>query len=617
MPRLTRRFQRIAATAIAALAAAGSAAACTSSSGSTPSGSSPVRGGTLKLVAASGPDHIDPVPAYYTADYILERAYTRQLLTYPTVPDQTLNSAGWMRDITPAPDVATAVPTTSNGEITNGGKTYTFHIKQGVDWNTKPPRQVTAADFVREFKAFCNPVSPVGNPLYYTATIEGLKRYCDAETKFFASKKNAPTVANIAHFQNAHNISGITAVNQSTLKFTLIRPAGDFTYMLAMPFTSARPAEYDKYVPNSLQLDQHTISDGPYQITSYLPSRSITMSRNLAWKQSTDPNRHQYVKTIQVTIGVADAQTQFNDMKTGKYDLPLDTGIVASEIPELEAAHDPKFRAWPGSNTLPYIVFNLQSPNNGGAMGKLAVRQAIEYGVNKVAVQKAVGGATVAKIVNTAIPPGNVGYQLYDLYPSTNHHQGAPARCKSMLAAAGHKNGLSVTYLYPNDSISKSIFDALRASLRACGVNLNGKPESGSTFFIDLGDSPGNAKPGTWDMAQPGWFPDWFGNNGRTIIAPMFQAACVPNTTNYACYRSSQLDSLINQAESATGTSRADTLWGKADHNVMANAVIVPLLRQQLLMYSSANVEQAGTSAIVCQPNIGGPDITNVWLRTG
>jgi peptide/nickel transport system substrate-binding protein len=617
MPRLTRRFQRIAATAIAALAAAGSAAACTSSSGSTPSESSPVRGGTLKLVAASGPDHIDPVPAYYTADYILERAYTRQLLTYPTVPDQTLNSAGWMRDITPAPDVATAVPTTSNGEITNGGKTYTFHIKQGVDWNTKPPRQVTAADFVREFKAFCNPVSPVGNPLYYTATIEGLKRYCDAETKFFASKKNAPTAANIAHFQNAHNISGITAVNQSTLKFTLIRPAGDFTYMLAMPFTSARPAEYDKYVPNSLQLDQHTISDGPYQITSYLPSRSITMSRNPAWKQSTDPNRHQYVKTIQVTIGVADAQTQFNDMKTGKYDLPLDTGIAASEIPELEAAHDPKFRAWPGSNTLPYIVFNLQSPNNGGAMGKLAVRQAIEYGVNKVAVQKAVGGATVAKIVNTAIPPGNVGYQLYDLYPSTNHHQGAPARCKSMLAAAGHKNGLSVTYLYPNDSISKSIFDALRASLRACGVNLNGKPESGSTFFIDLGDSPGNAKPGTWDMAQPGWFPDWFGNNGRTIIAPMFQAACVPNTTNYACYRSSQLDSLINQAESATGTSRADTLWGKADHNVMANAVIVPLLRQQLLMYSSANVEQAGTSAIVCQPNIGGPDITNVWLRTG
>ncbi len=89
------------------------------------------------------------------------------------------------------------------------------------------------------------------------------------------------------------------------------------------------------------------------------------------------------------------------------------------------------------------------------------------------------------------------------------------------------------------------------------------------------------------------------------------------NTTNYGCYRSAQLNSLIEQAESATSTSRAGTLWGKADHNVMSNAVIVPLLRQQLLMYSSANVEQAGTSAVVYQPNIGGPDITNVWLNNG
>jgi peptide/nickel transport system substrate-binding protein len=607
----------MAATVSVGLAAAGLAAACTSSPDGTTPESGPVRGGTLKLVAASGPDHIDTVPAYYTADYILERAYARQLLTYPTISDPTLNSAGWAKDITPAPDVATAVPTRSNGGITNGGKTYTLHIKQGVYWNTRPPRQVTAADFVREFKAFCNPVSPVGNPLYYTATIAGLKQYCDAETTFFASKKNAPTAANIANFQKAHSISGITAVSPSTITFTLIQPAGDFTYMLAMPFTSARPAEYDKYLPDSLELDQHTISDGPYQITSYLPNRSITMSRNPAWKQSTDPNRHQYVRSVRVTIGVSDGQAQFDGMKTGKYDLPLDTGIVASEIPALEASRDPKFRAWPGSNILPYIVFNLRSPNNRGAMGQLAVRQAIEYGINKVAVENAVGGPAVAKILNTAIPPGNVGYQNYDLYPSTNHHQGDPARCRSMLARAGHKNGLSVRYLYQNDSLSRSIFDAVRGSLRACGINLDGKPESGSTFFSDLGNAPANAKPGTWDMAQTGWFPDWFGNNGRAIIAPMFQTPCVVNTTNYGCYRSKELDSLVKQAESATSTGRASMLWYKADHNVMANAVIVPLLRQHLLMYSSSNVSQAGTSAIVYHPNIGGPDITNVWLNSG
>src|SRR5215467_16214664 len=191
-PFMTRRTQRIAAMAVAGVAAAG-LAACSSSSGSSSSSSKPVRGGTLKFVASGGPDHIDTVPAYYVADYVLERGYARQLLTYPTAPGKTLTSAGWTKNITPVPDIATAVP-----KPTNGGKTYTFHIKPGVDWNTSPPRQVTADDFIREYKAFCNPVSPVGNPLYYEATIAGLKQYCDAENAFFAKKSNKPTAANIA-----------------------------------------------------------------------------------------------------------------------------------------------------------------------------------------------------------------------------------------------------------------------------------------------------------------------------------------------------------------------------------------------------------------------------------
>ena len=53
-----------------------------------PLGHSPKTGGTLKIVAASGPDHLDTVPAYYTADYMLERAYARQLLSYPAAPDR-------------------------------------------------------------------------------------------------------------------------------------------------------------------------------------------------------------------------------------------------------------------------------------------------------------------------------------------------------------------------------------------------------------------------------------------------------------------------------------------------------------------------------------------------
>jgi len=78
---------RYVAVGVAVLAAAGLAACSSSSSSSTPAASSsnkPVYGGTLNVVAAAGPDHIDTVAAYYTADYEFEHAYTRQMLQYPT-----------------------------------------------------------------------------------------------------------------------------------------------------------------------------------------------------------------------------------------------------------------------------------------------------------------------------------------------------------------------------------------------------------------------------------------------------------------------------------------------------------------------------------------------------
>ena len=76
---MTRHIHRIAALATAGLAVAGLAACSSSSSARRPSSrsSKPVIGGTLRIVAASGPDHLDTVPAYYTADYMMERAYAR------------------------------------------------------------------------------------------------------------------------------------------------------------------------------------------------------------------------------------------------------------------------------------------------------------------------------------------------------------------------------------------------------------------------------------------------------------------------------------------------------------------------------------------------------------
>ncbi len=130
-----------------------------------------------------------------------------------------------------------------------------MHIRKGVDWNTKPARQVTAADFVREFKMLCNPASPVGAPGYYTNTIVGMKAYCAG----FAKVK--PTAAAIDAYAAGHSLAGVAAKGPLTVTFHLMSPASDFLNILALGFSSARPVEYNKYVPDSAQLRAHTLSD--------------------------------------------------------------------------------------------------------------------------------------------------------------------------------------------------------------------------------------------------------------------------------------------------------------------------------------------------------------------
>jgi len=609
--RYARRTWSAAAVVAAASLGLAACSSSTSPGGTTGNTSNKAHyGGTINVIAAGGQDHFDPVSAYGTWDYMFERIYARQLVAYPTVNYTKVGDAGWKTDTTPVADVATQVPTVANGGITDGGKTYTFHIKQGVEWQNG--RQVTSQDFAREYKAFGNPVAPVGNSGYFLSTIAGFKQYFDAETAFFGNKKNSPTAANIAKYQNTHSISGISTPNSSTIVFHLTEPAADFIYILAMPFNSARPVEYDSYVPDSAQFRDHLMSDGPFELKSYTPGKQVVWVRNPAWKQSTDAVRHQYAAKIVVTLGVTDATTQVDEIKAGTQDLQMDTPFP----PQLISSYlsNPDFKVWGWSNTNPYVVFNLQSPDAGGAMGKLPVRQAMEFAMNKSAIQKLFGGPSVATIINTAIPPGNLGYSPINLY-NTPNNQGNPAKCKSMLAAAGYPHGMSLVDLHLNDSVNTALFESVQASFATCGIKLISKPEPISSYFVDLGNAPQNNKPNQWDVAQPAWIPDWFGVNGRTTVQPFFQTDCALNTINYGCFSNKTLDADITKALGTLDPTAAAPLWHQVDLIAQQNAVIIPLLDQGNPVFSSDRVASVGSPTVLFAPNIGDPDLANIYVK--
>jgi len=560
----------------------------------------PVMGGTLQVEGSTDLSAAaDPQAEYETIGFTLERAYTRQLVSYPASTDLT-------KAETVVPDAAASLPS-----VTADGLTYSFTLRPGLMWNTNPPRAVTSGDFKRGVLRNCDPtLAPNGNPGYYIATIVGFKAFC---TAFEAADPGESPAARAATINNA-NVSGIQTPSDTTIVFSLTQPATDFNNIIALPFASAAPVEYLKYTP--LAPGNVLYSDGPYAITTYNVGHQIILTKNAAWSQSTDQLRRQYVNEIDVKVDLAGsaAATQVQqDLSAGTADLEWNTNVPPADIRGLESpSWNPQLGVFPAPGTTnPYLVFNVQSPNNSGALGNVKVRQALEYAIDKVAINKIYGGASLNEPLNQVIAPGAEGYVSFNDYPA-NNNQGDPAKCKSLLKAAGYSTGITLKDYYRNSGNHPAVFQEVQSDFAKCGVTVVGTPiATGYYGSSGIGvTTPNGLKAGHWDITEPGWVPDWFGpTNGRATLPDIFDGALSFPGSDWGGYDNPAVDALVAQAESATTISAAAALWHQADLQVMKDAPFIPFETSLTPLFRSARVHNA-----VFIPFSEYYDITQVWL---
>jgi peptide/nickel transport system substrate-binding protein len=567
-------------------------------------GGTPKKGGTLHILGTSDVDYMDPNVSYYSVGYLGLRIWSRQLVTFPAVVGKTT---------TVVPDIATQIPTASNGGVTDGGKTVKLTIKTGVKWDTTPARQVTAADEVRGMKRTCNPAEPFGGMPDFESLIVGLQTYCSG----FA-KVNPKSASAIAAYQNSHDLPGVSVdpSNPLTVVYKLTSPASYFTDMLAMPAFSPSPKEYDKYIPASADLAQHTIADGPYKVAQYVPTKSISFVRNPAWSASTDTVRKAYVNAIDVSeTGNQDSiQTQMQANSPGA-DMEWDTFPPNTDVPSLIAKKDPNLNVTPQFGTNPYLVFNTVSPNNGGALKNAAVRQALTRGINREHLTVDLSGPAVSPPLTHILPAGISGTTNNT---SPNPYPYDAAQSKKDLASAGQKN-LTIKVLYRSAlSDSKAIYLTLQQDLSKIGVKVVGVAATNADFFTKYLEVPSVAKSGTWDVAITSWGPDWYGDAARSFFAPLFYgnggktgSAFPPSGSDFGFYNNAQVNKLTDEASAQSSAAAASKLWVQADDIVTKDAAIYPITAPNQPNYHATHLHNT-----VPIPAYQQPDPTNVWLAS-
>src|SRR6185437_8461738 len=130
-----------------------------------------------------------------------------------------------------------------------------------------------------------------------------------------------------------------------------------------------------------------------------------------------------------------------------------------------------------------------------------------------------------------------------------------------------------------------------QAALQAAGFKVNLVPVPSSAFYTQYIQNPSAGSSGKWDIAEAGWNPDWLGNNGRSMIAALFDGRTYgKNSTDWGDYNSPTTNALIDKALSASSASQALTYWQQAAKQIMADAAVVPIGQQKTAVYHSTRL---------------------------
>ena len=505
------------------------------------------------------------------------------------------------------PDLATEVPTQSNGGISSDGLTYTVHLKSGARFNNGDP--VTSKDVLYSW----NRGAALQGP--YASNLSAIAGYGEVQTAAGSPPSSSRSSGTVSFQQNIENhlgandpkfqMSGLSAPDASTVKITLAHSCG--WCLTAWALQSTTGAIVDQKTVQTDPVNWWTkpvtpgqeggmVGTGAFYLSSFTAKQSAIFKRVSNWWGSPKPTLSEVDVTIHDPAAIAG---DVNAWEQGSFDLigyggnsgnltyPLIQGLKNNSRFARELLTQPKGRTT-------WVSFNVGYPATGGPfLGESAaakgLRMAFDLAVDKKSLVSTVcHNVMCTQATGGLITKGLIGYLGDDADPLAKFD---PAQAKSLLQQYDPSGSLTRNLKYSynagglNDSVAAYLQNEWQVNL---GVHITLDPSGDASQFIN------NRLAGKYVMSRDGWQFDY--NHPQDWFDNLWGSMASAGGSNTSGFDDPTYDSLLKQADSEPLT-QAVSLYKQISQLLRQDVVYIPLYYAAANFAIHSYVKGAGSNA--------------------
>jgi oligopeptide transport system substrate-binding protein len=454
-------------------------------------------------------------------------------------------------------------------EISEDGKTYTFHLRKDVFFQDHPlfkngkGRKVDAADFEYSFFRLFDP-----------------------------SVSRALSLVDIIDRSERSAYKGFVAKDDSTFLVYIKQPFKPFLSILTMKFFSVVPNEIVEGMGDGFR--KAPVGTGPFQYKMWEDGNKIVLLKNPNYFEFENGQRLPYLDAVNISF-IRDKQSVLFELMRGNLDLisgadAINIDAVFDNQGKLKDEFAGKFQV----QTCPYLktdylgfLIDDNIPGIDKSPVRLkAVRQAINYGFDRVKMMAYFRNNIGSPATAGFIPPGLPGY-------NANFVKGYyynPEKVRQLLAEAGYPEGKNLPDITLHTTEQyKDLLEYIQSQLSQNNIKIKISIEPSAELKKAVSSNE-------YEFFKKSWVCDYA--DEENFLFMFHSKNFSPIGQNYFHYKNPDFDALYDKAQKETNDSLRSGYYMEMDKMIVDDAPVVPLYYDQVVRLVSNNISNLSTNAM-------------------